>query len=193
MSKLSENEALQQILKSLELFEEEPKLKLLRTAAVFFGLEGKVAGPLSGIWPQSSITPPSLSSPPNTFSNKEMISPKEFLLQKEPKTDVERVACLGYYLTHFRNTPHFKTLDISKINTDAAQPKFSNAAFSVTNATNSGYLATAVKGNKQISAIGEQFVNALPDRELAKSVLSKFKRKRYKRNEKVEKQENNED
>src|SRR5258705_835088 len=37
------------------------------------------------------------------------LSAKEFLAEKRPKTDVERVACLAYYLTHFRETPEFKT------------------------------------------------------------------------------------
>lgn len=55
--------------------------------------------------------------------------PKEFMVQKRPRTDIERVACLGFYLTHYRDTPHFKTLDISKLNTEAAQPKFTNAAW----------------------------------------------------------------
>lgn len=188
MSKLSEHDALQQIINSLNNFDEEAKLKLLRTATVFFSLDTKLSGLSSG---QSAPSVPSSSvnggSQPNTFSNKENISPKDFVMSKEPKTDIERVACLAYYLTHFRETPHFKTLDISKINTDAAQPKFSNAAFTVTNATNSGYLTAASKGNKQISAVGEQFVIALPDREQAKAVLEKYKKKRYKRNDKSEK------
>ena len=55
-----------------------------------------------------------------SFSDRQELSPKEFLFQKQPKTDVERVACLAYYLTHYRGTPHFKTVDISKLNTEAA-------------------------------------------------------------------------
>jgi hypothetical protein len=187
MSKTSEHDALQQIINSLNNFDEEAKLKLLRTAMVFFGLDTKLHVP-SGEYAHSVPASSGNGGPQsNTFSNKENISPKDFVMSKEPKTDIERVACLAYYLTHFRETPHFKTLDISKINTDAAQPKFSNAAFTVTNATNSGYLTTASKGNKQISAIGEQFVIALPDREQAKAVLEKFKKKRYKRTEKTDK------
>jgi hypothetical protein len=99
------------------------------------------------------------------------VSPKDFLLDKKPRTDVERVACLAYFLTHYRDTPFFKTIDISKLNTEAAQPKFSNAAKAVDNATNSRYLVPGAKGNKQLSATGELFVQALPDRESAKSAM----------------------
>ncbi|MBN1343599.1 MAG: hypothetical protein JXQ73_13005 [Phycisphaerae bacterium] len=116
-----------------------------------------------------------LSSQPNTremtFADRATLSPKEFLHEKQPQTDIERVACLAYYLSHYHNAPYFKTLDISKLNTEAAQLKFSNPAYAVVNATNAGLLASAGKGRKQISAIGERFVDALPDRDAAKSLL----------------------
>lgn len=117
-----------------------------------------------------------------SFSENRDMSPKEFLRNKAPKTDIERIACLGYYLTHYRETPYFKTIDLSNLNTEAAQPKLSNAAFSVVNATNSGLLVQAGKGSKQLSAVGEVFVQALPDREAAKASLSNFRvRKRSKK------------
>ena len=84
------------------------------------------------------------------------------MFEKQPNTDIERVACLAYFLTHYRDTPHFKTLDISKINTEAAQIKFSNAAQAVENATKAGLIVQSLKGQKQLSAIGEQYVQALP-------------------------------
>src|SRR4051812_47013393 len=43
------------------------------------------------------------------FSGRKEITPKEFLLEKDPKTDGERLACLAYYLTHYRDQPYFKT------------------------------------------------------------------------------------
>lgn len=107
-----------------------------------------------------------------------VLSPKEFIMQKQPRTDVERIACLAYYLTHYRETPHFKTLDLSKLNTDAAQPKFANAANAVENATKSNYLVSATKGNKQISAPGEQFVEALPDKDAARAAMNTVRPKR---------------
>lgn len=115
------------------------------------------------------------------FSEEKVLSPKEFLFQKKPQSDVERVAVLAYYLTHYRDTPHFKTLDISKLNTEAAQAKFSNTAYAVDNATKYGYLVPATKGNKQLSAAGEQFVEALPDRDAAKQAMQVARPKRKSR------------
>jgi hypothetical protein len=112
------------------------------------------------------------------FSDEKIVSPKEFLFQKRPQSDVERVAALAYYLTHYKDTPHFKTLDISKLNTEAAQAKFSNTAYAVDNATKQGYLVPAIKGNKQLSAPGELFVEALPDREAAKQAMQAARPKR---------------
>jgi len=109
--------------------------------------------------------------PSDRFSKDRDISPKEFLLKKQPRTDVERVTCLAYYLTQYREQRYFKTLDISKLNTEAAQIKFSNPAKAVDNATSYGYLAPATKGNKQISAGGELFVDALPDRDAARAAM----------------------
>jgi hypothetical protein len=105
------------------------------------------------------------------------MSPKEFLLEKEPRTDVERIACLAYYLTHYRSTPHFKTVDLSMLNTESAQPKFANTAYSSNNAVKMGYLVPSIKGQRQLSAIGERFVRALPDREAAKAALDSLRRR----------------
>jgi hypothetical protein len=105
------------------------------------------------------------------------MSPKEFLLEKQPRTDVERIACLAYYLTHYRGTPHFKTLDLSMLNTEAAQPKFANAAYSANNAVKMRYLVPSTKGQRQISAVGERFVRALPDRDAAKTALESIRRR----------------
>jgi hypothetical protein len=113
-----------------------------------------------------------------SFSENRSISPKDFLRDKAPRTDIDRVTCLGYYLTHYRDTPHFKTVDLSALNTEAAQPKLSNPAVAVDNATKAGLFVQAVKGSKQISAAGEIFVQTLPDREAAKASIANFRVKR---------------
>jgi uncharacterized protein (UPF0261 family) len=78
--------------------------------------------------------------------------------------------------------PHFKTIDLSTLNTEAAQPKLSNATVAMNNAALAGLLVQAGKGNKQISATGELFVQALPDRNSAKEVLANIRvRKRSKK------------
>jgi len=116
-----------------------------------------------------------------TFSENRSISPKEFLRDKSPKTDLERVACLAYYLTHYRATPHFKTVDLSTLNTEAAQPKFSNATLAANNALTAGLLVQARKGNKQLSAAGETFVQILPDRDEAKASLKSIRKRKPKK------------
>jgi hypothetical protein len=127
---------------------------------------------------QSDTQTPEHSKTEVSFSENRSISPKDFLRDKAPKTDIERIACLAYYLTHYRDTPHFKTIDLSSLNTEAAQPKLSNAAYAVDNATKAGLLVQAIKGAKQLSAAGEYFVQALPDRDAAKETLTNMRPKR---------------
>jgi hypothetical protein len=164
---------LTKVIADLRDLSSEEQQKLLETVATFFGLRAPTQSPSQarGI---PTVTP--VSHPPGGgFSEARDVSPKEFIMQKQPRTDVERVACLAFYLTHYRNTPHFKTLDISKLNTEAAQSKLSNVYVAVENATKTNYLVPAGKGTKQISAAGEVFVQALPDREGAKAAMSKLK------------------
>jgi hypothetical protein len=116
----------------------------------------------------------------SAFSADRTTSPKEFILQKQPKTDAEKVACLAYYLTHFRNLEHFTVADISKINAEAAQVKFGNPTDAVNNAVKAQYLVSETRGLKQLSARGEKFVLALPDRAAAKAALANQVRRRKK-------------
>ncbi len=117
---------------------------------------------------------------PNT-KNGQPLTPKDFMSLKKPSSEVERVTCLGYYLSHYADTPHFKTKNITKLNRDAAQPDFSNTAVFVRNAERDGYFAKAGAGNKQMSVLGEAVVEALPDREEVKKAIekNKVKRKKY--------------
>jgi hypothetical protein len=86
--------------------------------------------------------------------------------------DVEQIACLAFYMTHNEKEPHFKTKDLTALNTEAAGRRLTNAARSVNNATHqSGFLASAGGGKKQITALGEDVVNALPNREAMKAVM----------------------
>ncbi len=131
---------------------------------------------------QSSPAMPGAERVPAEFSAREVMSPKDFLVDREPRTDIERVACLAYYLTHYRDTPHFRTLGLSKLNTEAAQPKLSNAARAVKNAMGRGLIVAAGrKGLRQLSVQGEQYVGALPDREAAKQVLERVRPRRTRR------------
>lgn len=114
---------------------------------------------------------------------------KQFIAAKRPDTQYERVACIAYYLTHFSDTPEFKTLAITKANTSAAQPKLSNPSQIVADATKRyGYLSAASKGAKQISVLGEAVVEALPDRDAVKAAIENNRpRKKSRRGSKKKK------
>jgi len=171
-SDVEEIRVLTLILNNLRAVGTESRERILHTAATYFGLNVRAVS-------QSSLGPTSSGNGAGTsFSEDRRISPKEFIFQKQPRSDAEKVACLAFYLTHYRDTPRFKTLDISKLNTEAAQVKFSNAAVAVDNATKKGLLVPAEKGQKQVSSVGEQYVLALPDREAAQAALAGLRKRR---------------
>ena len=99
-------------------------------------------------------------------------SPKVFVGRKRPATDVERIACLAYYLPHFRDTPRFNAKDLASLNTEAAQPKIGDIARAVNNAAyQNRFISQAGSGKKQITVIGEAVVEALPDRDKVKEAF----------------------
>jgi hypothetical protein len=142
--------------------------RIYDTVGAFFQLKKQAL--VSTALPTPSATPLPANVRPS-FSADRVPSPKEFLMDKQPRTDVERVACLAYYLQQYREQAHFSTLDLSKLNTEAAQRKFANAAWAVANAVKMGYLVPAAKGARQLSAAGERAVQMLPDYEAAKAVM----------------------
>lgn len=169
--------ALNIVIEALRRLDETSRNRVLQSVATFY--QTSLRSAVSDVRAQ----PPGLRD--LNFSTDEAPTPKSFLMEKQPRTDVERIATLAYYLTHYRDMPEFRTLDLAKLNTEAAQPKFSNAAYASQNALQYGYLAPAQKGNRQLSASGERFVSALPDREAAKAAMAagrpRRKRNRVKR------------
>ena len=88
--------------------------------------------------------------------------PKTFMAAKKPTSDVERITCLAYYLSTYRSTTQYKTRELTDLNIEAAQPKFSNATVAARNAVQQQYLVGAGSGRKQITTTGEAVVKALP-------------------------------
>jgi restriction endonuclease Mrr len=169
-------DAVQIVIDELINFEDQTRTRILRTVSTFYDL-GNVGFASPEPVARTNIDSSSASRE-HHFGGGGEISPKDFLFQKQPKTDVDRVACLAYYLAHYRETKFFKTADITKLNTEAAQHKFSNSTYAVTNATNAGLLVSAGKGKKQISAMGERYIEALPDATAAREVKSRLGKKR---------------
>lgn len=170
----------EQIVSGLAALDTAARIRLLQSVATFLEIDPSTLSITSreseGV--NESATLLTGKRTQHRFSESSQLSPKDFLLQKEPRTDVERVTCLAYYLTHHRDTPQFKTLDISRLNMEAAHQKFTNPAHAVKIATAKRLLAEGQKGQKQISAIGERFVEVLPNRESAKEVLQRIGRRK---------------
>jgi hypothetical protein len=174
-------EALSTIVGVLKQLEPDTQRRVLQSVQTFLGLpvQHQVTSR------DTESLPASRTVAGQGFSLDRTMSPKDFLRDKHPVTDIERVACLAYYLAYYRDTPHFKTIDISALNTEAAQPKFSNTSVAVDNAKAQGYLVPATKGNKQLSAAGEKFVELLPDRDAAREALRTFRPRRSSKKQKV--------
>jgi hypothetical protein len=171
-SKTTERAAFNTIAEAMEPLADDVRVRLIRALITFFDLPiGEPSIRSTGTISGNQVAPPS-------FSEDRSVSPKVFMLEKRPNTDVERITCLAYYLTHYRDLRHFKTLDLSKLNTEAAQIKFSNAAKAVDNATAAGSLVQVGGGKKQLSALGELYVQALPDRAAAKDAIAHAKPRR---------------
>lgn len=181
---MDDAEALATIIGILKQLDPDVQKRVLNSVQLFLGITPQLRG-----HPAQAGEGSSSPQPAQGFSRDRTLSPKEFMHDKRPGTDVERVACLAYYLANYRDTPHFKTVDISALNTEAAQPKFSNASVAVDNARAQGYLVPATKGNKQISAAGEKFVELLPDREAAREAIRTYRPRRSSKKSKSSKPE----
>jgi hypothetical protein len=168
------------IVRMLESLPREDQKHVLQTVVTWLHLADFPAQRAEITSKSVSAEPASASSSEDyPFSGRREITPKEFLLEKDPQTDSERMTCLGYYLTHFRDHPYFKTEDLSKLNTEAAQRKFANAALTAKNAVRDGFFVQAPKqGLRQLSALGEQYVQALPDHEAARLVRKRMRVRR---------------
>ena len=127
-------------------------------------------------------------------SDREVLDPKMFMAMKKPMSDVERITCLAYYLSHYRGIAQYKTRELTDLNTEASQPRFSNPTVAARNAVQQQYLSLAGGGRKQITTRGEAVVNVLPDRDKVKKALDEniYRASRRRKSKKIAKKEKNE-
>jgi len=162
--------ALGTVLDAVGSLDEQQRLWVLQTAASRFALKIEIPG--GGGSPSRENSSPAASDATPAQSGGG-VSLKSFMKSKDPKTDVQRVVCLAYYLTRFRSTARFKTKEITELNSEASWPNFSNATVAVNNARKDKYITPAGKGEKQLTNRGEYLVEALPDQEKVRSLMSK--------------------
>lgn len=183
LTAIDEAAALTSLVSALAPLGQTARIRLLRTISTFFELNWAEVFPESASAHRGgmgSADSERKGAAQPSFSEDRSLSPKAFMIEKRPQQDIERIACLAYYLTHYRDQPTFKTLDLSKLNTEAAQIKLSNPARAVDNAAAAHFLISAGQGKKQLSAIGELYVQALPDRSAAREAIADLKKKRSK-------------
>src|SRR4030065_690478 len=112
---------------------------------------------------------------------------RAFIRIKKPATDVQRVACLGYYLVHTTGQPGFTSKDVATAHTNSGGSKI-NLTRAIDNATRrSKYISARSGREKQLTTLGEDVVNALPDQEGVKTIEADAKSGRGKKGKKARK------
>ncbi|MBY0371718.1 hypothetical protein K2X33_13620 [bacterium] len=163
-------EAAKKVFKALEPLNEKSRTFVLRTVVEGLGVRSEAIAYQSG---ESSQKTEDRSA---ETSNRENANPQEFLRLKKPASGVEQITCLAYFLKKYRDVEQFKTKDLSALNIEAAGPRLSNVSVFARNAVSQrGYLNLIGGGRKQISDLGEQMVEALPDREKVSEVLKNYR------------------
>src|SRR5712664_747450 len=92
--------ALSTIIDILNGLDDASRIRVLKSISTFFHVPMEDRGPSPITRNESSSLSTQYSRP--SFSEDHTPTPKQFLFEKRPQTDVERIACLAYYLTHFR-------------------------------------------------------------------------------------------
>lgn len=87
---------------------------------------------------------------------------RRFVAEKQPRTDVERVVCLGYCLDHFSGLKEFTSTDITRLNDELGLPRLSNPSFAVRKARTRGLFTAGDRYRLRLTDDGKGTIEALP-------------------------------
>jgi hypothetical protein len=174
--------ALVAVIAALEPINDTDRHWVLQSAASKFNLtvQTAVGGSQAGV-PGASIPATIPGAGAATTDVQAAIAkkdPRAFIRLKKPTTDVQHVACIGYYLVQTNGQQGFTSKDISTAHTDSGGSKI-NMTRALDNATRGAkYLSNRGPREKQLTTLGEDVVNALPDQAAVKNIESAAKRGR---------------
>lgn len=137
---------------------------VLQSVATRWSLAAAISSPTPAHSPNS--TPNPVLPAGSTADVQSAIAQKNaraFMRIKKPQTDIQRVTCLGYFHAATTGTQSFASKDIDALNTAYGGTKI-NLHRSLDNALRrSKYLAVFKGHEKQLTPLGEDVVDALPD------------------------------
>jgi hypothetical protein len=157
--------ALVSVVKALEPLKDDDRRWVLQAAATKWSLTTVATSPAL---PQQigniGISAPAAGMPSvdvqTALSSRNV---RSFVRMKQPSSDVQRVACLVYFLTHTTGQQGFSAKEIGDAHTDSGASKI-NISRAVDNATRrSKYLSVRDGRQKQLTKLGEDVVAALRD------------------------------
>jgi hypothetical protein len=167
--------ALVAVIKALEPLKEPDRQWVLQSAASKFNATIQQH---AGAGNNGGTTTPAGSggAPAGVQSSIAKKDPRAFIRIKKPSTDVQRVACLGYYLSQTTGKHGFTSKEVTQAHTDSGGSAI-NMTRALDNATRgSNYLSNRGPREKQLTTLGEDVVNALPDQAAVKAVEESGKR-----------------
>lgn len=93
----SEFDALSTVIGALQPLDDEARRRIVESVVTFLRISGARVGVTAhSVAPGHTSTATISEQAP--FSENTRMSVKDFILEKQPRTDVERLACLAYYL-----------------------------------------------------------------------------------------------
>jgi type IV secretory pathway TrbL component len=160
--------ALVTVLEALEALEESDRQWVLQSAAARWNVQSASQGAGAGGGAGSSIGGAGAAEAQAAIAQK---NARAFMRLKNPATDVQRVACLGYFLVHITTGKQgFSSKEIGEANTESGGSAF-NLARALDNATRqSKYLSNRGAREKQLTTLGEDIVAALPDQQAVRDI-----------------------